>query len=410
MREQTMRTFLVWGISMSQFLSAMVVALFGSALFVSCKTASLQKDGLVKVDKSRTKADIIQSDNKFSLAPAGGSTEEVAVLKKSLKSGAMTTSDKIAMAQVEIAQGRYQEAETLCQEVLGVDAQNADALKTVAALHIGQKRFSAARFVLTSMGDQALQDSDVQNMFGLLAMYDKDYTEASSRFEKGLQLNPDNVAIRLNLASLYLKNRYLEDAATHLTHVLKLVPQQKDAKMELAIIYAAQSKTELAADMYKELADDYGENPILLYNMAALQKNSKMYDKALNTVEKYLSSESPKDRTVAEAFVRLIAEIEKGQAGTGKKVSSDIKSLAAQAVKDAEKAAVQVAQTPKKTEPKVAEIAKVPAKPASPAPQPAANVVATPQEAAKSVPKVEKKKQETLSEDDIEALEKELAH
>lgn len=401
---------------------------FGLLFFVtfalcSCQTPSLRKDGLVQLEKSPVatspdRAAVITSSNPHSLAPTPSKTSEVEDLSKSLKSEMASptkTEDKLNLASLLVLQGQLNEAETICRELLTADAKNIEALKISTSIFIGRKNFAGALYTLHQIEeintDAYQKDSDIQNILGVIALHGEsqpDFVEAMIRFEKGLSINPNNVAIRLNIGTLYFKNRFLDEAIGQFTHVLKLIPEQKDARLHLAMIYSAQTKHEIAKDMYKDLLSDYDENPILLYNVASSQRNSKAYENAMDTIETYLSSETPKDKMTAERFIKLFEDLEKVQLGRGEKVDSDIKELVALTLKNINNEQKPAIAKTKSAEP--TNQSKEQALEASlSAPNPPKAKASPPAAAPATVPQPAKKKPAaTFDDDDIDSLERAL--
>ncbi len=70
--------------------------------------------------------------------------------------------------------------------------------------------------------------------------------EAYSLLQKVLELEADNVALRMNLGIINLKFRQMDEAAKQFQTVLKAMPNHADAKLHLGI-------TKAYAGKYKKL-------------------------------------------------------------------------------------------------------------------------------------------------------------
>ena len=130
------------------------------------------------------------------------------------------------------------------------------------------------------------------------------------------------------LIVLLLKYRQLDQAAVEFERVLKSVPTHSDAKIHLAIIKSARGQRDEAESMYKQVLELDDQNPLALYNLAVLQKETGHYAEALTNLKTYLRGTRGKSNDT-EQVLALIDGIQHQQASRGEKLSDDdIESMA----------------------------------------------------------------------------------
>jgi Flp pilus assembly protein TadD len=86
------------------------------------------------------------------------------------------------------------------------------------------------------------------------------YTEAISRLEKAIQLDPSYGALHMNLGTAYLLSEQPETALTHVKRGVELQPDRPEGYNQLGVVYDKMEKYDLAIDNLKkaiELKPDY---------------------------------------------------------------------------------------------------------------------------------------------------------
>jgi len=170
-----------------------------------------------------------------------------------------------------------------------------------------------------------------------------------------LAVAPANVAVRMNLGTLYLTYRQVNAAAIQFERVLKDQPENLDAKFHLAIARTALGKPEFAAQVYEDVLDQKADHPLALFNSALLDADRGDYKQASARLKEYLKTDYAKTSNNKEVFA-LIEDIERGESAKGMpKSDEEIQKLAAKAVSgkdDAQDLAPQKAEevAPKKPE------------------------------------------------------------
>jgi len=142
-----------------------------------------------------------------------------------------------------IRSGRAQEGLPLAKRV-AKEAKSADAYLLAGSTEFGLGQFSSAREDL----EEAIKLNPALPgalSFAALAR-DKtgDEPGAKKAFEQALALNPDDFDSNLHLAAILYRERDLDAARPHLERALKLQPSSAMAQYAMALVDAAQGRTE----------------------------------------------------------------------------------------------------------------------------------------------------------------------
>lgn len=373
-------------------------------MFFGCQTT---KDGMVKVNKDRGELTFYSAGDDRTATPDPRTyvplKETEKVLNQNLAKNGNDITSLLGLAQVAIIQDKLDVAENYCKAALRKDLKNPEAKKTLAEIALRRGNPTLASIILNGVGGVESKDSQVLNMLAIVE-YEKGNNAASyALFQKALEMNANDIAVRMNLGVLHLKYRQLQAAAVQFERVLKTVPGQKDAELHLAIIKAARGQISEAENIYDRILSEKKFNPLALYNYAVLQAKSTRYHDALEVIKTYLSTK-PTAAEANEAFA-LIDEIQRQQAARGEKIKisdDEIKSLAAKVQKqNDEKERQKVASKTAAEQPKTPKAS-------------TASTTTTSSSSAKATKKTESKPQPTpkkkkaASDDSIEALEREL--
>ena len=238
-----------------------------------------------------------------------------------------TVRDFLNLAQLNLVQGKFAEAEGFARKALYKDLKNSDAQKVLAQVAIKQKKYDIAKLILSKI---AVRDKEVFNMRGIVSYREGFPNEALVDFREALKLDTDYVPARMNLGVSYIGYRQMSMAAVEFERVLKVMPSHNDAKLHLAVVKASIGEAEAAAAFYKSVLSDRPGNPLALFNYAVLQKNMGLYDDALDSLKSYLKTDYGKTSKNDEV-IKLIDDIQ-GRLTTGRDQSTDeeIQSLAAE--------------------------------------------------------------------------------
>ena len=284
------------------------------------------------VDERRGEVTISTSgDKNSSLAVAfkdESLTQARVKLEERVKTRPSDIKAMVSLAQLQLAQDRFAEAEATCRKILRLDIKNQDAQKALVQISIKKNQPDQALIYLTGLGGPSSKDSAIHNMLGLVALMQGDRSAALFAWKQAISLNSSDISARMNLGVMYLSVHMPQQAAIQFERVLKVAPDHSDAKLHLAIVQGSRGQHEAAIKVYEELLDQNEKNPLILYNLAVSQKASGKLTEAVSTIKTYLKSKQQKPSD-SERALAMIEEIQSQQESTGKKVSDeDIRKLA----------------------------------------------------------------------------------
>ena len=127
-----------------------------------------------------------------------------------------------------LQEGDLEAARQHCLEALEYSPQYAAALQHLAVIHLRSDQKPAARdaFLRALALDERLHES--HNDLGVLAMEERRFEEAEKRFKRALELSPDYVQARYNLALDYYLWRNNEKAKEQIVRLMRSHPELSD--------------------------------------------------------------------------------------------------------------------------------------------------------------------------------------
>lgn len=297
--------------------------LLSCALLASCQT--LETGGKV-VDSNRKEVIISSNGDDRSALPQGRKDTSLTKARERLEAHVKISPKDLkallSLAELQLAQDNLAEAETTSRRVLLLDVKNQDARRVLAQIAIRRSNYDMALIFLTALGGEQSKDSSVLNMLGLVAFNRQDNGEAMRMWKQALNLNPGDISVRMNMGVLYLKNRLLAQASTQFERVLKVAPNHQDARLHLAIIDAARGKNKEAIETYKSILTQDATNQLVVFNLAAAQKNVGQFDEALENLKKFIKISPETSENTHQAFA-MIDDINNLKLAKGEKVSDE---------------------------------------------------------------------------------------
>lgn len=379
---------------MSRSLRGMKHCLAGSAVILALSACTTTRSHVANVDTTRGEMSYYSTaDRRTSLSDRDNLASMQATEKKlqdHLRKKRGDVEATLALASVQVAKGDLDSAEKTCQAVLRRDLKNKEAKKILAQIAMRRGKYDMASIFLSSIGGAQTKDSNVLNMLAMIELQRGNNGTAMGLFKQAIKINGNDLASRMNLGVLLVKFRQLPQAAVEFERVLKAVPGHTDATIHLAIVRSSQGKHDEAERMLKSVLSVDRQNPLALYNLAVVQKASENYGDALDSLKVYMKSARGRAKDNEQVFA-LIEDIQKDQAAKGKRVSDEeIQAMAASVVNEPDEEVKKTASAPRS------------------APAAAPRQGRAQSAPAAATPAVEADDTEVL--DDVEALEKALAH
>ncbi len=252
------------------------------------------------------------SDDPRTAMPKMRSLARVKGVKKELRTELVLNKRNVDamlnLSQIFLAEGDLTKAEKIVRRALRIDLKNKLAKKILCEIYLRRGNTQMATIIINGLGGDKSRDSEILNMMGLIALSENRKADVMYLFKKGLSLNPNDVAIRMNMGVLHTKYRQLNQAAIQFERVLKIIPEHNDAILHLAIIKSSRGDAIKSEDLYNKILSRKGNNPIALYNFAVLKMKKQQYDEAKTLLKKYLSGKFAK-RSSNDEIYALLEEI-----------------------------------------------------------------------------------------------------
>jgi tetratricopeptide (TPR) repeat protein len=295
------------------------------AMLPACKTTN---NSVVQINNSEM--DIYSSEDSYSMiAP------DQDFLDSSIKAELTDRSDKSwnearenNRAQLLIAKGELEQAESLCMTILMKNHRNVEAKISMAQIALKKGEFEQSRIILHSLDALKKKDSRILNLLGMIAVNQQKYPLALAMFKEGLVVNPEDLAIRMNLGVLYLTYRQLNQAAVQFERILRRIPNHSDAEIHLAVVDISRGNTEKAKTTLQKYIGSKESNALANYNYATILDQEEKYEDALKTIQTFLEH-APKDAERIQSGFKLADKIQRRQEAAGQKMdNSEIQTLA----------------------------------------------------------------------------------
>ncbi len=204
------------------------------------------------------------------------------------------------------ASGEYEDAVDLLREGLRVGGASSPIMVELGLIYLAQGRDELAKLVLGKA--MALDDKDpaIYNALALVAMGAGDDQLAFSYFDTASELDPKYIDTRFNKATVLLDAGDYEGATLELEAILKIAPDDHNARVALGIAQRGMGKHDQARKTWDEVARDSSAKKLVrsdaLYNIAILEADFVMDDaKAIAALDRYLQGSSSKHSKRKEA-------------------------------------------------------------------------------------------------------------
>lgn len=276
----------------------------------------------------------------ISQRPVGEAKEAISVIEGR---GALTLQLMTSVAELQLLANNVAEAEAKARSVLKRDIKNKSAAETLIKVAIIKKRFEEAKLIAQNTLQLDGRNADVLALKGLAHYATGELIEAREAWKKALKIDSSHIPSQMNLGALYFQNRNLALADAMFERVLKIQPRYQDATVGHALVLSAQGREAEARTILVSLLDKNSDAPLILYNLAVIEKERfQNYEQSLTYLNRYLNI-SGNERMIVERALSMKAEL-KGRVAELKKGAmsdDDLRTLAdksSQAVHGAEEA------------------------------------------------------------------------
>ncbi len=211
-------------------------------------------------------------------------------IEKSLAANPRNVEAMVSLAELYYVKGDSEKAELLAKKALTIQQKSPKARFVLAKTAYSRGKFPLAEMILEGINGSDIPESQLYNLKGLIALGKSNHSLAFHLFKLGLEKDPQDISIRMNLGVLYLKYKQLASASIEFERILKIVPNHSDAKLHLSIAKLGLGDVDRAAVLASEVVDAHKDNPIALFQMAYVDYKKGRYEESSEWLKKYVGS------------------------------------------------------------------------------------------------------------------------
>lgn len=185
-------------------------------------------------------------------------------------------------------QGRLQDAENICREILQLNPANTDALHILGLIAF---KYNHAKLAIDFLNKAIQLDSirsEYHDSIGIVYQSMSDSAKAIEHFRRALSLNSNSPKTHYNLGNTFLQNRLFDEARECYLKALVLAPDYQMAINNLATVHREQGEFSQAEVLLHKVLQTSPHNLISLSNLAQIYEKTARYDKAINTYKKMI--------------------------------------------------------------------------------------------------------------------------
>lgn len=118
--------------------------------------------------------------------------------------------------------------------------------------------------------------------------YGRDSAAAAPLLRKSLEINPDNIPSRLELAEILVEEGKLEEAKAHIAHVLEIEPDHVKAHHSLAMVLSKEEKPSEAVDHCRRALEASPDSPVAHLNLGRILLETGRLDESVGSLAEAL--------------------------------------------------------------------------------------------------------------------------
>jgi len=216
----------------------------------------------------------------------------------------------IATAKDHVSASNFPTAEQLCQDILKIDANNADAYNLLGIIAVDLKQIDAAESLFKQATQLNAKRPEFWNNLGLLYEQQESTEEALNCFNKSLSLDAKQIEIYGNKAIALEKNERFLEALETLKQALKLQPNNAGLNWHLGTLLAQGGELEMAKLALHHTLELNPKHPLAHHNIASIAYQMGDFDTAEEYARRSLniSPKSANSYAILANIKRLTAE------------------------------------------------------------------------------------------------------
>jgi len=185
-------------------------------------------------------------------------------------------------------QERWSEARLKCDELLHQNLQNADLWDFSGVLAIQMSDINKAVEHFERAVYFAPASAIFQNHLGNSLRMQGALHRAIRHYKQALELNPDYVEARNNLGNIYYRQGDYDAALEHYNEAIRIDPEYGDAFFNIGNIYCLRDDYQQALSYYQDSIRFQPENPVAYFNTGLAQRHLGLRQNAIRSFWHYI--------------------------------------------------------------------------------------------------------------------------
>lgn len=235
----------------------------------------------------QTKEELLEQGTQ--LYEQGNFRGAIVLYKNALEKDANYLEARTELANSYLATGRYAKAKNEYQKVLHQNPASVELLLKLTRVYLGQKNTAEALLALDEYHSSMPETAESLTLYGQAHGSVGDIDSAAKFFKKALQLQPDSIPARLNLAKVYLQYKKFTEARQLLETIIAQDENFVEAYYLLARIETRDGKKNAALKVYQALVAVQPQQLRALYMIGLFQMEQGQLSEAQKSVDLLLS-------------------------------------------------------------------------------------------------------------------------
>lgn len=219
-------------------------------------------------------------------------------------------SSRARLAELARRKGDLDKAIELAREALFRDPKTLQALKTMMLVYQEQGQYSLARLIALRALKLDDADPEIYYTIGLINLAEKDPLKAKAQFKKALEVRPDYLPARYQLASMAMQSGNYLAAEEHLRALLQANGKNPEVLLNLGVAYKGLGQLDKAMATYDEVQKLNSEMPELYLNRGVIIALKGDPEKAIQLFKTYIARKGEAGLGMDHPVHRLIEEQE----------------------------------------------------------------------------------------------------
>lgn len=223
---------------------------------------------------------------------------------------------KIKLGRLLLLGGVPDRAESLVQEVLKSQPDNADALVVRAGVEARREDFKDAEHDVHAALNKDPRHIEAAILAASLAMRSGNHDDAEGMLKRTIDFHPEHTGLHAVLAGVYAQQGKIDDGAAQLKEIITLAPGTAAHRIRLAEYYAGNKRPDDAGQVLREALQQQPRQRELQLALVKLLVAQGKRDEAVTTLEQYIK-DSPEEYALRFQLAELHLLMGKGDEARG---------------------------------------------------------------------------------------------